>query len=185
MRSSSTKGRDVHFLEDHGYAEDSVLFRDTRGHVHMLLHGFYDKFPGGHGLYSSTGLSIYTVLAIISHFITFLLFTFHLGWTADPEGIVGWEFSSTPAYGFEANLDGELVTLTQRERPQVVQQQQQDEEEQGESGSTVGVGALTHLFNGAMSKSSKYTFNMVTEICQTGPPTLVEGVPICNPATAE
>jgi hypothetical protein len=72
-----------------------VLYRDSRGHLHMLMHGFYDKFPGGHG------------------------------WTTDSSGLTGWEFSDTAAYTFEAYLDqmvidGKPIMLGQRERPQVV-----------------------------------------------------------------
>ncbi len=79
-----------HFLDDHGHAEDEVLYRDSRGDLHLLMHGFYDKFPGGHG------------------------------WTTDKTGRTGWEFSETAAYTFAAFLDGKLTTLGQRERPQVV-----------------------------------------------------------------
>ena len=100
----------------------------------MLLHGCYDSFPGGHG------------------------------WTTDPAGIEGWEFSASPAYGFEVNLEGSLTTLGQRERPQVVQQE----------------GVLTHLFNGAGRKGSTHTFSMVTEVCQHGPPVWKNGVPTCE-----
>ena len=81
-----------HFLDDHGHAEDEVLYRDSRGHLHILMHGFYDMFPGGHG------------------------------WTTDKTGLTGWEFSSTAAYTMEAYLDGKKTTLGQRERPQVVVQ---------------------------------------------------------------
>ena len=73
-----------------GHAEDEVLYRDSRGHLHMLMHGFYDMFPGGHG------------------------------WTTDKTGLTGWEFSSTAAYTMDAYLDGKLTKLGQRERPQVV-----------------------------------------------------------------
>lgn len=55
----------------------------------MLLHGFYDKFPGAHG------------------------------WSTDPTGQTGWEFSASAVYESQANLDGKLVTFGRRERPQV------------------------------------------------------------------
>jgi len=58
----------------------------------MLMHGFYDKFPGAHG------------------------------WSTHPNGISDWEFSTTPAYTFNVNLAGMPTTLDQRERPQVVLQ---------------------------------------------------------------
>ena len=83
-------GQTRHYLDDHGHAEDQVLYRDKRGNLHMLMHGFYDMFPGGHG------------------------------WTTDKSGSTGWEFSSTAAYDFSAYLDGSQVVLTKRERPQVV-----------------------------------------------------------------
>eukprot|EP00928_Gymnodinium_smaydae_P057759 TRINITY_DN40983_c0_g1_i1.p1 TRINITY_DN40983_c0_g1~~TRINITY_DN40983_c0_g1_i1.p1 ORF type:complete len:461 (-),score=2.93 TRINITY_DN40983_c0_g1_i1:131-1471(-) len=73
-----------------GFAEDSVLYRDRNGYPHMLIHGFYDEFPGGHG------------------------------WTTDKSGLTGWEFSTTAAYGFDTFLDGKEVRLRRRERPQVV-----------------------------------------------------------------
>ena len=81
-----------HFLDEHGHAEDEVLYRDKRGNLHMLFHGFYDLFPGGHG------------------------------WTTDTVGLSGWEFSMSPAYTFSAFFGGAQVTLGQRERPQVVLQ---------------------------------------------------------------
>jgi hypothetical protein len=64
----------------------------------------------------------------------------------------------SPAYNFSAYLDGSLVTLGKRERPQVVLED----------------GAITALFNGARGPhDSKFnggnTFNMVTEICGNGP----------------
>lgn len=79
-----------HFLDDHGHAEDEVLYRDSRGNLHMLMHGFYDLFPGGHG------------------------------WTTDKTGLSGWEFSTTAAYTMDAYLDGRPTKLSQRERPQLV-----------------------------------------------------------------
>jgi|EP00037_Helgoeca_nana_P031118 hypothetical protein len=42
-------------------------------------------------------------------------------------------------------------------------------------------GAITHLFNGVQSSQDPSTFNMVTEVCQTGPPLLDSGVPVCAP----
>jgi len=39
-RSEGGAGASVHYLTDNGFAEDSVLYRDRRGMVHMLLHGF-------------------------------------------------------------------------------------------------------------------------------------------------
>jgi hypothetical protein len=61
----------------------------------MLLHGFYDKFPGGHG------------------------------WSTAADGKDGnsWEFSETAAYDFDVNLAGKNTRLGQRERPQVVMQE--------------------------------------------------------------
>lgn len=48
--SSVVGGVQQHYLSgDRGFAEDSVLYRDSRGMPHMLLHGFYNEFPGGHG----------------------------------------------------------------------------------------------------------------------------------------
>ena len=39
-RSEGGGEASVHYLTDSGFAEDSVLYRDRRGMVHMLLHGF-------------------------------------------------------------------------------------------------------------------------------------------------
>eukprot|EP00038_Savillea_parva_P013949 m.213440 g.213440 ORF g.213440 m.213440 type:complete len:344 (+) comp26616_c0_seq1:770-1801(+) len=128
-------GGTVHYLSDHGYAEDIVLYRDARDAVHMLLHGFYDEFVGAHG------------------------------WTTDPAGITGWEFSATAAYTQAVNLDGNMTTLSRRERPQVVIQN----------------GTITHLFHGAEAPGRRHTFNMVTEVCQNGPPSWSSGVPVCTP----
>lgn len=126
-----------HYLDDHGHAEDEVLWRDHRGHIHMLMHGFYDEFPGGHG------------------------------WTTDPDGITGWEFSATPAYTFAAHLNGKDVELSKRERPQVV----------------IENGVITHLFHGARGPKGNPnprgdTFSMVTEVCSHG--VAMNGV--CPPA---
>eukprot|EP00041_Stephanoeca_diplocostata_P018805 m.397379 g.397379 ORF g.397379 m.397379 type:complete len:424 (-) comp21128_c0_seq1:258-1529(-) len=107
-----------HYLTDRGYAEDPVLYRDHRGHVHMLFHGFYDVFPGGHA------------------------------WSRD--GLSQWEFSSTPAYTFDAVLDGVSVVLEQRERPQVL----------------VEDGVLKVLYNGARVSGEEHTFTLATEINQ-------------------
>eukprot|EP00658_Telonema_sp_P-2_P020689 TRINITY_DN1819_c0_g1_i1.p1 TRINITY_DN1819_c0_g1~~TRINITY_DN1819_c0_g1_i1.p1 ORF type:complete len:388 (-),score=55.65 TRINITY_DN1819_c0_g1_i1:244-1407(-) len=122
-QTDAATGKQVHYLEDHGYAEDSVVWRDMQGNTHMLMHGFYDKFPGVHG------------------------------WSKD--GMTGWEFSATPAYGFEASLGGEQITLGQRERPQVV----------------LLNGTIGFLYNGARGPpgGAAHTFNMVTQICANGP----------------
>jgi hypothetical protein len=99
----------------------------------MLMHGFYDQFPGVHG------------------------------WSTDPLGLTGWEFSRTAAYSFDAYLDQkrdgksavQSVRLGKRERPQVVLRN----------------GQLAYLYNGARGPagSPQWTFNMATEICQHGP----------------
>ena len=90
-------------------------YRDARDAVHMLLHGFYDEFVGAHG------------------------------WTTDPAGITGWEFSATAAYTQAVNLDGNMTTLSRRERPQVVIQN----------------GTITHLFHGAEAPGRRHTFIVV------------------------
>ena len=86
-------------------------------------HGFYDEFPGAHG------------------------------WSTDHTGLTDWEFSSSPAYTFDVVLDGEAITLRQRERPQVVVNSQ-----------TL---ALEYLFNGVTISGEPHSLNMVTRICNT------------------
>jgi hypothetical protein len=39
-----------HFLDDHGHAEDEVLYSDRRGHLHMLMHGSGLLTQGGQGV---------------------------------------------------------------------------------------------------------------------------------------
>ena len=80
-----------HNLDTRGHNEDEDLFRDARGNLHLVSHGFYDLFPGAHG------------------------------WTTDKTGATGWEFSSLPVYGFNVTMSGKKIKLGQRERPQLVQ----------------------------------------------------------------
>lgn len=68
--SSVVDGVRQHYLTgSRGYAEDPVLWRDPRGMPHMLLHGFYNLFPGGHGWSTDpTGsVSLASVLSLL-HF---------------------------------------------------------------------------------------------------------------------
>ena len=73
------------------------------------------------------------------------------GWSADGRC---WEFSATPVYGFDVELVGadgaaRPVTLQRRERPQLLFD---------------AAGAPRVLYNFALERGARYSFNMATEV---------------------